>query len=216
MFCGRNPPRPWPTLWVGAVMPLIGCLPPPKPMELTRLEEKVDQLTAEKQRLGSELGERDGRIEALKKKIEECQERGPNPLASLFRPTRLEIADRTGGADYDGKPGDDGVTVYLRPLDEDGHAVKAPGEIQIILYDLTDPGHPREIGSYVVNEPAVLRKSWYSGWMTNHYTIKCAWPPGVQPPASREVLIRASFVDAVTGDKLVATKEVKVEWVNRP
>jgi hypothetical protein len=51
--------------------------------------------------------------------------------------------------------------------------------------------------------------------MTNHYTIKCAWPPDTRLPPSREVLVRASFVDAVTGDKLTATQQVKIEWVSR-
>ena len=200
-------------LWLAVLA--TGCFPPAKPLEVTQLEQKVDQLNVQNRELGQQLAQRDEQIYNLREQLKNCLEIGPSPLASLFRPTKLEIADRTGGADYDGKPGDDGVTVYLRPVDDEGHAIKAPGEIQVVLYDLTQKEDPREIGHYVVNEPNVLRKSWYGGWMTNHYTIKCAWPPGVQPPSSREILIRASFTDAISGDKLTATKSVKIEWVDR-
>ena len=107
------------------------------------------------------------------------------------------------------------ITVYLTPIDRDGVPVKAAGEIEVFLYDLTVPGHPRELGHYVINEPAALSRAWYSRWLTNHYTVKCEWPPGVEPPPSREVQVRATFLDWLTGEKLVATKLVKVDWVDR-
>ncbi|MCK4659434.1 MAG: hypothetical protein KAV82_07920 [Phycisphaerae bacterium] len=194
---------------------VIGCLPPPKSVYVIELEQQVGQLTYENEEMGRRIAERDGKIEALRMRLAEVQDLPTDLLSKLFTTRRLTIGKLTGGADYDDRPGDDGITVYLAPLDRDGDPVKAAGEIEVFLYDLTVPGQPRELGHYVINEPARLREAWYSGWMTNHYTIKCEWPPGVEPPASREVQVRATFLDWLTGEKFVATKLVKVAWVDR-
>ncbi|MFH0979967.1 MAG: hypothetical protein V2A79_00325 [Planctomycetota bacterium] len=191
-----------------------GCFPPRKPVWVIDLEKQVGQLSYENEVLGRDLAERDAKIAALRVRLAECLDLPTDLLSRLFTVHQLQIGKLTGGADYDGKPGDDGVTVYLRPLDRDGDPIKAAGEIEVFLYDLTQPGQPRELGHYVVNEPVRLSKSWYSGWMTNHYTIKCEWPPGVELPASREVQVRATFLDWLTGEKFVATEMVKVTWVD--
>ncbi len=192
-----------------------GCLPPAKSPHEIELERQVGQLTYENEMLGRDLAERDGKIGALRTKVAELQDLPTDLLAKLFTVRQLKIGSLTGGADYDGKPGDDGVTVYLTPLDRDGDPIKAAGQIEVFLYDLTMPGQPRELGHYVLDEPARLSQAWYGGWMTNHYTVKCEWPPGVEPPPSREVQVRATFLDWLTGEKFVATAMVKVNWVDR-
>ena len=205
--------------WIAAGMCMAGlstgCFAPPKSPHEIELERQVVQLTSENEALGRELAERDGKIEALRRKVDELQDLGPGRFSNLFAPRRLKIGKLTGGADYDGEPGDDGITVYLTPIDRDGDPVKTAGEIEVFLYDLTVPGRPRELGHYIVNEPAALSRTWYSGWLTNHYTVKCEWPPGVEPPPSREVQVRATFLDWLTGEKLAATELVTVDWVDR-
>jgi len=202
-------------LAIGLVAGLCaGCFPARKPPELIDCERQVGRLSYENDVLGEQLAERDGKIQALRSQLTECRDLPTDLISRLFTVQRLKIAKLTGGADYDGEPGDDGITVYLTPLDRDGHAIKAAGEIEVFLYDLTTPGKPRELSHYVMNEPPRLSKAWYSGWMTNHYTIRCEWSPGVELPASREVQIRATFLDWITGEKLVATKTVNVSRVD--
>ena len=116
----------------------------------------------------------------------------------------------TNGADYDGKPGDDGVTVYLRPRDADGHVVKVPGRITVQLLDNTDLGSPRPLGLYVFADPSELRKLWHGRFATQHYTLKCPFPPGTKLPDARRVTVSAEFVDYLTGATLTAVEEVPV------
>ncbi len=192
-----------------------GCFPPRKSPELIECERQVGRLSYENEMLGRQLVERDGTIERLRLSLAEALDLPTDLLSRLFTVKRLKLGKLTGGADYDGEPGDDGITVYLTPLDRDGDPVKAAGEIEVFLYDLTVPGQPRELGHYVVNEPPRLSKAWYAKWWTNHYTIKCEWPPGVEPPPSREVQVRATFLDWLTGEKFVATQMVNVDWLDR-
>lgn len=192
---------------------VVGCsMKNDDPQKL--LAEKVTTLTDENARLKRELAERDGAIASLQVQVDNLLELGPGRLDHLFTVDRIELARLTGGADYDGKPGDDGITVYLRPLDAQGDAIKAAGEIRIQLLDVTDQGRPRELGLYVVNDPGQLRDSWYSGLLTDHYTIKCPWRPGGGPPSNREVTIRATFLDWLSGREFTAQKAVHVSVVD--
>lgn len=142
--------------------------------------------------------------------VEKLQDLGPDRLDSLFVVDRIELASLTGGAEYDDLPGDDGVTVYLRPLDADGHVLKAAGEITIELLDTNEPGAPKSLGLYVHNEPQQLRKLWHGGFLTNHYSIKCPWDPAIGPPVNREVTVKATFYDFLTGRRRTATRVVQV------
>lgn len=116
-------------------------------------------------------------------------------LERIFYPEKLVIDKLSGGSDYDGRPGDDGVTVYLRPVDREGNVIKVVGDISIQLYDLAAPPQQNFIGEYKIPVDQAGRL-WHGKFLTNHYTIKCPWPHG--PPKHTEITIRATFVDYLT------------------
>lgn len=210
----------WLPSWIGGLVGglllfggLGGCLAPPKNPYTIKLENRVAQLAVEKEALGRQLEDCGARKDQLAAEVDALSGLGPARLSKLFTVQRLRIDSLTGGADYDGRPGDDGVTVYLAPLDQDGDSIKAAGAIEVFLYDLTQPDQPRPVGHCVVDDPAEVSRAWYGGWMTNHYTIPCAWSPGVHLPASREVAVRVSFLDWLTGRTLVAAVTVHIDRV---
>jgi hypothetical protein len=178
---------------------------------LRTCQQQVDALTQETSQLEQQLLTRDRRIADFEQQVETLQGLGPDRVKALFVVDRIELASLTGGADYDDIPGDDGVTVYLRPLDADGHILKAAGEIIIELLDVSVPGQPRSLGRYVYNDPAELRKLWHGRFLTNHYTIRCPWDPAIGPPTRREVVVNATFYDFLTGKRLTATQAVEVD-----
>ncbi|UCG15176.1 MAG: hypothetical protein JSV19_07740 [Phycisphaerales bacterium] len=177
------------------------------------LAQQVDRVTLENTRLKRELADRDQTIDSLRRQVDELLDLGPGRLDHLFTIDRIELVRLTGGADYDGRPGDDGVTVYVRPVDVQGDPIKAAGEIRVQLLDVTQQGQPRELGLYVINDPGKLRAAWHSGIMTDHYTVKCGWQPGVPLPASREVTVRVTFLDWLTGREFTAQEMVRVSLV---
>jgi len=178
------------------------------PGRRARMIQDHDALRRENQRLERLVADRDGAIARLNRRIENLQAFDPKRPADLFAPVALEIASLSGGADYDGRPGDDGATVYLRPRDADGDVVKAPGAMHIQLLDNSDLRNPRIIGVYDFTDPESIRKLWYEKFATQHYTLKCVFPEGVALPESRKIVIYAEFVDFLTGAVLTATKEV--------
>ena len=185
-----------------------GCQPSSDP-RLRTLHQKVDSLTSKNQCLNRQLAAQDATIEELQEQVETLAQL-PNRLDHLFTVDRIKLASLTGGADYDDTPGDDGITVYLRPLDDQGHVLKAAGRITIELLDLNVPGSPKSLGKYVHDEPDQLRQLWHGGLLTNHYTIKCPWDSKIGPPSCREVTIRATFTDFLTGRRFSATRVVEI------
>ncbi len=184
--------------------------------ELIRVKQENRVLRDTKERLERTVADRDGTIARLHRQVRTLEGFGPDRPADLFAPVKLQIASLTGGADYDGKPGDDGVTVHLRPRDADGDVVKAPGRFRIQLLDNSEFGSPRVLGIYVFNAEDELRRAWHGKLGTNHYTFKCPFPPGVELPLGRRVVVDAEFVDYLTGTTLTAVKEVRISLVDEP
>lgn len=180
--------------------------------ERSKLIQENEALQHDKQRLERVVAQRDGTIARLHQQVDKLEDFGPDRPADFFTPAKLEIASLSGGADYDGKPGDDGVTVYLQPRDAHGDVVKVPGRITIQLLDNTDMTSPHILGVYVFDDPEKLGRLWHSRFATNHYTLKCPFPPGARLPDTRRVTVSAEFVDYLTGGTLTAVKEVPVTY----
>ena len=186
------------------IAPLAGCPGPTVAGLQAEIARKDDQLGRQDQQLAAY----DSTIKELRQRLLRAQGLDPDRWERAFRPVDLTIASLSGGADYDGKPGDDGVNVYLRPIDRDGDVVKVAGEIRVRLYDLANPQGRELIGEY--GFPADESGDyWYGKLMTQHFTVKCPWPSA--PPKHEEITIRATFVDGLTGNVMTAQGTCKVE-----
>lgn len=183
--------------------------------ERGRILKDNDALRKDKGRLERTVAQRDATVASLQKQIDNLKGFAPDRPVDIFAPVKLEIASLSGGADYDGKPGDDGITVYLRPRDADGDAVKVAGRMKVQLVDNTVLGSPRVLGVYVFDDLNETRKAWHAKFGTQHFTLKCPFLPGVELPKSRRVLVSAEFIDLLTGATLTASKEVGFSMPDR-
>ncbi len=170
---------------------IIGCMPP-RNVDLQRRVEQLERTVAQQE---NDLAARDNTITALNEKLARARGLTAADLEHIFYPEKIAIDRLSGGADYDGKPGDDGVTVYIRPVDRDGDVVKVAGDVRIQLFDLSAPADRNLIGEYFVSADEIS-KLWHGKLMTDHYTIKCPWPG--TPPTNREITIRVTFTDYFT------------------
>jgi len=157
--------------------------------ELARLREVVET----QQR---ELEARQITIAELNQQLQQARGLTDEDLEKIFYPERIVIDRLTGGDNYDDQPGDDGVTVYVKPIDRDGDPVKVAGDIRIELYDLANPPDRNLVGRYEIPVDEVS-KLWYGKLATYHYTIRCPWQHG--PPAHNEITVRVIFRDYLTG-----------------
>jgi hypothetical protein len=87
--------------------------------------------------------------------------------------------------------------------------------MKVQLVDNTDIGSPRVLGVYTFDDLNEARKTWHGKFGTQHFTLKCPFPPGVQLPKSRRVLVSAEFLDLLTGATLTASEEVGFSMPDR-
>lgn len=180
-----------------------GCASP----EVRDLQRKLEARERQVAALSNDLAARDVTLEELRTSLLRAQNFDPDRFAKIYYPVALRIASLSGGADYDGQPGDDGVTVHLQPLDRDGHALKAAGDIRIQLFDLAAEGGAQQVGECRVGVDEAA-KLWFSAGWTAHYTVKCPWAG--PPPAHDEITIRATFTDYLTTNVITAQSTCRI------
>jgi hypothetical protein len=176
---------------VGMALWTVGCVSTTE----IGLRNEIIGLREQLRQKDNELVAQRASLDEVARQLAVARSISEDDLKRVFYPERLVIDKLSGGADYDGKPGDDGVTVYLKPVDPAGDVIKVAGDIRIQLYDLAAPPGKNLIGEYVVPVDQV-GKLWQGKLWTNHYTIRCPWPAA--PPEHSEITIRATFVDYLT------------------
>lgn len=196
------------TSWIALPIFLAGSLGCQGNRRFAELTRENQALREEQQKAQQQAKVCENNLIVARQQLEQMEELGPDRPADLFAPVSIEIASLSGGADYDGKPGDDGITVHLRPRDADGQVVKAPGRITVQLLDNTKMESPKVVAVCKFEQPEELRRLWMGIFGTNHYTLRCDFPAGADLPDSRRLLVGVSFVDFLTGRTLTASKEV--------
>lgn len=169
----------------------LGCAESPE----LALRREIDGLKATLKERDNKLAAAEAANRELNRQLSVARSISEDDLKRVFYPEKIEIDRLTGGFDNDGQPGDDGVVVYLRPIDRFGDVVKVPGDITIQLYDLAAPENRQFVGEYRVPVDRA-GELWHGKLMTNHYTIKCPWPKS--PPENSTITVRVVFVDYLT------------------
>jgi hypothetical protein len=129
----------------------------------------------------------------------------PDRLAKLFTTTGVELGRLTGGADLDpDKPGDDGLKVYVTPLDNSGQKFKAAGTIVVEAFDLA--ATPTRVGrwEFSVEDAA---KRWSGALLRYEYVLPC---PFEKPPAHPDLTVKVTFTDELTSRTFTQQRVVKV------
>lgn len=185
---------------------LAGCGPDTQYLALQRqvLEQK-EQI----QRLDKRIADQHETIRVLRAQLADETGVTPEELEQLFGLSELVIEGRSGGYDTDRKVGDEGVVLYVQPVDNYGDVVKAPGRIEVALYDLNDPSGEFLYHSCVFETAELMDKLWYGKMWTYHYTLKCPWPPS-GPPARGRLTAKVVFTHHLTGQRLETQRVVNI------
>ncbi len=192
-------------LGLPCILTACNSVPGPKYQDAERralqAEERVKELEAE-------IAQLDESIMQLKKQMQTLS--GFDDQArrdQLVVPVRIAMAPQSGGYDGDATPGDEGIVLYIQPIDRDGQVIKAAGSLDVRLFDLNGPA-PLEIARYQFDVENT-RKLWYGRLMTNHFTVRCPWPPD-GPPKHKTVTSRVVFTDLLTGESLETQQAFEV------
>ncbi len=184
---------------------LAGCHGPSQ--TIADQHKQIAELQSRNRKLVSTIEDQDKQIDEFNEVITILRKLGPKRLQKLYYVSKIEIHRRSGGTDYDGRIGDDGITLYLKLYDQDGHGFKAAGDIDVYIYDLTNPREQDLIAEYKYDVDKT-KELWYGRLLTYHYRIDCPWQK--RKPRGRNVLVRVTFLDYLTGRALQASREFEI------
>jgi hypothetical protein len=191
--------------WLAPLLLTTAC--GPTNTGIRERHREIDQLRAEIRRLEALADNQQQTIESLQRGMSSFTRLGEKRLSTLFKVDHIEIGRLSGGRDFDGQQGDDGVTVYVRLFDQDGHAFKAAGDIDVYLYDLENPTQPLLL-RHLRYDVDATKPLWYGRGLTYHYKVDCMWADS--PPRGRDVTLRVHFLDYLTGETFQATRAVTI------
>jgi len=156
------------------------------------------QASGEKiERLEKQVLDQSSQIRHLQDEAARLRGLDRNDFDQLIVPVKIELEKQSGGYDTDGKPGDDGLVLYIQPIDADRHVIKAAGTLRVRLLDLAAPADRMELAPYHFDVPTT-RGLWYGRMWTHHWTVRCPWPPN-QLPEHDEITAYVEFTDLLTG-----------------
>jgi hypothetical protein len=189
---------------------LSGCGP-----DLNAAANRLRQQTIDQDRqigdLKQKVASRDEIIQGLRsdaeKKSPPVQTLPHERLAELFTVGRVDLQPTTYVSDLDGAKGAAGFRVFFRTMTDDGVVFPATGTLTIEAFDLpAAPASPTRLGTWTFT-PEQMKQSWYSGLGLNHFAFNCPWSAA---PSGENVQLRATFVDALTGNTLTAELSKKL------
>ncbi len=172
------------------------------------LERTVQEQQEQIRTLQEKITDQASTIRGLQTQLTEQRGLRGDAFKMLVYPEKIELEPLSGGYDDDAPAGDDGIVLYIRPIDRDGHVVKAAGSLKVVLYDLANPSDRNVIQDYYFDEPT-MRAAWFGRMWTHHFTIRCPWPPS-GPPAHDEITVDAVFTDLLSGQLLRTQQLFKV------
>jgi hypothetical protein len=188
---------------VPACLFFFGCSSPNKAnIELRR---KIDDLQTKIQDLDRRHDADQATIAGLKSNATIVPSLPEASINELVTTHGLKFGRLTGGADLDpNKPGDDGLKVYVCPIDDQGQALKAAGSFDIDAFDLAQGDGEFRVGHWSFDVKQT-RESWYGVAMLYTYVLSCPWQ---DVPKHSDLTIRVTFTDALTGRQFTAQRQV--------
>jgi hypothetical protein len=187
-----------------ALVALCGCGQP---------SEANVQLRKDKQLLEGQLAEIQQQLQAANARIQGLEsQRGTLPtlpqdrLDKLVTVHAIKLGRLTGG-DPASRPNapDEGLKIYLTPVDETAEAIKVTGTVEVEAFDL-DLKNEHRIGHWTF-DPNDLKSHWRSFGMLRAFVLECPWQ---KPPQHSKLAVKVTFRDALSGRVFDQIQEVTV------
>lgn len=162
--------------------------------ERTQVQQLRDTVATQARQIEMQRSE----IDELSQRLQRMQQMSPEQKLELLpHVVRVQLASLSGGYDDNRDGIDDGIVLYLAPVDSEGDVIKAAGSVQVRLLDLTAPPERQTVGSVSLDAKA-LRGLWF-GKLGSHFSIKVPWAGNAQRPPAKSITALLSFQDYLTG-----------------
>jgi len=164
-------------------------------------------------RLKSELAQVRRTNQEMSQQLDILRGFGDDRLEYLVRVEKIGFGRFTRIADKSEGTGQEGLIVYLVLRDRQGSKIKAAGEVEIELWDLSND-NGRRLGQWkftLKEQP----KYWLSGVLTDHYKFKLGVLDNLtdktaHPAGPTNFTLKCRFTEALTGTVFEAQKMLTV------
>jgi len=182
-----------------------GCENISKP-EIT-LAEQIDKLNEENSQLQKQIEKVEGENAELKSQVRvlsglPAQVKGEN----LYHLQRIKISKYTNLYDKDKDGKKEKLIVYLQAIDQDGDIIKATGDVDVQLWDLSKEQDKALLGQWHI-KPEQLKNLWFTALMT-HYKLTFD-VAGKVDEFKEPLTVKVSFTDYLTGKVFKEQKVIK-------
>ncbi len=120
---------------------------------------------------------------------------------------KIDLTNRTGFYDTDHDSKTESLVVYIRPVDETGDIIKAPGSLNIQLWNLHKDPQQALLKQWTLN-PDQLKQKWAQTFLTNYYHLKFDITTLNLKP-HQQFTLKAVFTDYLTGKVLTAQTPIE-------
>ena len=110
----------------------------------------------------------------------------------------------TGGVDFDGQPGDDGLRIIVEPRNADDQFINESGTLSVVVLDPTRQGEAARLARWDFDQPAT-RQLLADNSPRDGMKLELPWP--ASPPDANRLQLFVRYVTA-DGRKLQADREV--------
>jgi outer membrane murein-binding lipoprotein Lpp len=201
--------------WSPAILLLFLCLLAVAGCQNTQqrdaLAAQVQQLTQEKTQIERQIEQSEAENKQLKEQVQ--------VLATLPKKGRLDMLNRlvsvkvgsyTGFYDKNHDGIKEKLIVYIQPVDQQGDKIKAAGDVDVQLWDLSKTEGGALLGRWHVSWQQ-LKKLWFDTLMTTNYRLMFDTPKQIDPEmlAHDSMTVKITFTDYLSGRTFTDQKAIK-------
>jgi hypothetical protein len=172
------------------------------------LTDQIYALQQEKTQLMRQIERSEAENRQLKKQIQVLTGLKPEvKLENLQVPQSVKIHKYTGFYDKDKDGKKEKLIVYIQPLDREGDIIKAPGAVDVQLWDLNKKDSEALLGQWHI-EPDELKKIWFSTWIKGNYRLMFDIADKIDN-FEEPLTVKVTFTDYLTGKVFKEQRVIK-------
>ena len=175
---------------------------------MSSLTEELSTLKQDNAELAGQLDKLDSQNEQIKRQLralsgvrQQVSFDDIHSLQAVIITRYTNLYDK----DEDGKK--EKLIVYLQPVDREGDVVKAPGLVQVQLWDLEKSENEALLGEWTV-APDELKKLWFSAILGTNYRLSFDVADKVKK-FDEPLTVRVVFTDHLTGRVFKEQSEIR-------
>lgn len=162
------------------------------------LKKQVASLKREKTQLKNRIEQAESENKQLKKQLQVLHGlKDEVKLKDLYDLQKIKVGKYTNLYDKDKDGKREKLIVYVQPMDRAGDIIKAPGAVDIELWDLNRDNGKARLGRWHI-KPDELKKLWFTTMFTANYRLTFDVADKIDE-FEEPLTVKVTFTDYLTG-----------------